>query len=169
MINTTCDNLLCKEAILDMRFNYTEKINCVYFLIHKEEILYIGSTKDFRGRLKMHLSNSQIYFTSVYKIHVVETCNSTKKLERRYVEKFKPKFNKQWNNDFLNGKNKLWFNYLTHYKSYRELGDICGVDSAVASSVVNKKRKTKDEKYYKVFNHLMALHSTQDYYEKMKS
>jgi len=169
MKNTCEDNLLSKSDIVDMGYSHTEKLNCVYFLIYKDEILYIGSTKDFRSRLRMHASNPQIFFTSVYTIEVVEILGmGRKQLERKYVEKFKPKFNKQWNEDFLSGKNKIWYNYITHFNSYRELGKACGVDEGVARSVVNNLRKAKDEKYYQVYNKLMSLHSTQGYYELLK-
>jgi len=169
MKNTCQDNLLSKSAIVDMGYSHTEKLNCVYFLIYKDEILYIGSTKDFRSRLRMHASNSQIFFTSVYTIEVEERLGrGRKQLERKYVEKFSPKFNKQWNEDFLSGKNKLWYNYITHFNSYRELGKICGVDEGVARSVVNNLRKAKDEKYYKVYDKVMSMHSTQEYYESLR-
>ena len=79
-----------------------EVISGVYFLIYKDEIVYIGSAFDILSRIKMHKDSKKFMFHKRFIIR----CEPKDKvgrlaIERKYIEKFKPKNNISLNPDYI--------------------------------------------------------------------
>ena len=77
-----------KEYILSIK-KEKPKTSGVYFLIYKDEIVYIGQSKNIYKRIFDH----KIKFDSI----AIIKCKGVfalKELEREYLIKFKPKYNK---------------------------------------------------------------------------
>lgn len=69
-----------------------KKSHTVYFLISKEEIVYVGRSVDVFKRLGDHSSGyEKKVFDCYFCIKTNE--NNVSKLEKKYIAKFKPKYN----------------------------------------------------------------------------
>jgi predicted GIY-YIG superfamily endonuclease len=80
---------LTLEEILKNKNNNDERGSIVvYFLIHKDEIVYIGQTKNGNLRIQEHREK---IFDSQYHLHC--KYNELRELETYYLNKFKPKYN----------------------------------------------------------------------------
>lgn len=85
------------EIISKSKFVGRESTTGVYFLIKKDEIVYIGSSFDCEMRMKDHRRNwAVLRFDRMFII----PCNRLNKdertkLEYKYIRKFSPKYNKQ--------------------------------------------------------------------------
>ena len=73
--------------------NSVYPIRGIYFLIDKEEIVYIGKSKDIHFRISTHLENPDKIFTHYYIIKTNLKTNRSLWLESEYIMKFKPKYN----------------------------------------------------------------------------
>lgn len=88
------DNIfLNKEHIIENRIpiNKSKEIGCVYFLLDGEEIVYVGSTMDFLGRMSTHLRNDK-QFDSYFEIACEKEILTD--LEAYYIVHHDPKYNK---------------------------------------------------------------------------
>lgn len=83
-------NLLSADEIIGGAVHCTKIKPQIYFLIDKKEIVYIGSSIQFGGRLIQHLRSEKVfthYFLLDCGIDEMEI------LEYRYINKFNPKYN----------------------------------------------------------------------------
>jgi len=74
---------------------YSKVEPCVYFLIDKNEIVYVGSSINLSIRLPGHATKKydEIYYTSV-------STENSKEVEKSYIEKFNPKYNISGNDEY---------------------------------------------------------------------
>ena len=65
-----------------------KKVSCVYFLIKKRKVIYIGQNKHFYRRIKQHAYKDHDTYRFI-------ECHSDKLLEyeSRWINRFKPKLN----------------------------------------------------------------------------
>jgi|GEM_PF-3277104 len=91
-----------KEQIIELSNpSRREVISGVYFLIYKEEIVYIGSAFDILSRIQMHKEGKRFMFNRMFIIRCEPKDKIGRlKIERNYIEKFKPKNNIALNPDF---------------------------------------------------------------------
>lgn len=76
--------------IKKLHAEYVEAI--VYFLLHNNKVVYVGQTRsEWPGRIREHLKTDK-NFDQVYYIQVRR--HEVDSLERYYIKKFKPKYNK---------------------------------------------------------------------------
>ena len=68
-------------------------IPCIYFLISNNEIVYVGQTINFYGRLTAHIKNKNKIFDSYF----IEKHSKSKldDYETEYILKFRPIYNKK--------------------------------------------------------------------------
>jgi len=67
----------------------------VYFLFRRSEIVYIGQSKGWLSRVVEHLCKSEIIFDSYTFLPCL--AKNLDVVERRYIEKYRPKYNKIFN------------------------------------------------------------------------
>jgi len=102
-------NLKSKDKILE----FATKIDSVneggiYFLIKNSKIIYIGESENLMRRIAEHINSSEINFDS-FAILATENNRATRnKLERLYINKFNPWYNKKPQMDLM---------YMSVYKS----------------------------------------------------
>jgi excinuclease UvrABC nuclease subunit len=140
-----------------IRIKRKPHISGIYFLIKNEEIIYIGQAHNVHSRIYTHRKNKRLNFDS-YKIIEIKSFKGLLNLcalEKAYIEKYKPKFNKLHNPDYINNVKPLWFGFLTFYKSYVEVSKESGVDVNTVRNIINYKRIKQDNKYKKVSSVIM--------------
>lgn len=71
--------------------DYLSEEYFVYFLLDKNEIVYVGKTVNFNQRLKHHMQSKK--FDSYFLLKC-ESQSEIDKLEFDYIVKFEPKYNK---------------------------------------------------------------------------
>ena len=69
----------------------------IYFLLNNGKIVYVGSSKKVKTRVKTHISRG----LKVFDDFIIEETNDEemKQKEKEYIEKHKPKYNKIYNED----------------------------------------------------------------------
>src|SRR5690606_423203 len=81
------------REIIEQSINlYVPNVSGVYFLIHKERIVYVGKSNDFFKRLKHHRSNLQMKFDR-YSILECECEETMLEMETKYIRKLMPIYN----------------------------------------------------------------------------
>ena len=131
-------------------------VNGIYFLILNDEIVYIGSSSNCTHRLSTHRRERNIVFN---RYHVLNK-PSTKgrylvSLEAAYIRHYKPRFNRTFNPDYLEGKKLLWFTFLKNFNSFAEVSRLTGVTVSTVRLIILEKRLVKDEVYKKVCDLIM--------------
>ena len=83
-----------EQVILSKKREYFNSI-CIYALIYDNEVVYIGQSSDVMGRLSSHRMSSK-KFTHFAIVERIDTGDSeyVNKIERDYIYKLKPKYNK---------------------------------------------------------------------------
>lgn len=70
---------------------------CIYALIHKDEVVYIGQTYSIMGRLNVHINSKKVFDHYA----VIEWIDSGQdyldKREAEYIKELKPKYNSAHN------------------------------------------------------------------------
>ena len=108
------------------------KFPAIYFLICKNNIIYIGSTSNLNNRLLSHRKNKRMMFDSVSFIKFeIEHDIEMRYLEKLYIEKFKPKFNIEFNPDCYNLRNVLFHKYIKDYDSLASFSKAIGISTTV--------------------------------------
>ena len=76
-------------------FHYL-KINGVYILYSKNDVVYIGTSKNIGGRLSCHIYSNNLYGKEITKIEVIRLGKNINPLEieSRLIIEFKPDYNK---------------------------------------------------------------------------
>ncbi len=98
-------NLKCEKVRVRSRINYNleksivskkKKIvscGCVYALIHKDEVVYIGQSTHIMGRLNQHIQSSKV-FDHYAVVEWVDAGQSyLDKRESEYIKALRPKYN----------------------------------------------------------------------------
>jgi len=75
----------------------------VYFLIHEDEIVYVGFTNNIHFRLAAHKADKM--FDRFYTIEF-ETKEEGLLFEKQYIKKFKPLYNRMYNDEALMKREK---------------------------------------------------------------
>lgn len=83
-----------EQVILSKKREYFDSV-CIYALIDNNEVVYIGQSSDVMGRLSAHrMSTKQFsHFSIVERIDTPDS-DYVNKVEREYISKLKPKYNK---------------------------------------------------------------------------
>lgn len=116
----------------------------IYFLILKNEIIYIGSTENLNNRISFHRKNKRLRFDSFYYIsYDYDNLQKMRYNEALYIRKIKPKYNREFNPDSEKIKRILFFKYLDTYKSMSEFSEHIGL----SVSTLNLYFNTEDDKY----------------------
>jgi len=89
-----------KKQILSKK-KQKPKVGGVYFLIYEDEIIYIGKTKNIYERIYHH--KIQFDFFTIIKCEEL----NLNELERQYIMKFEPKYNKHYLSYFQIERAKL--------------------------------------------------------------
>ena len=91
--HTQYDRSLERE-ILSKKREYFSSV-CIYALIQDNEVVYIGQSSDVMGRLSSHKMSAKKFshFAIVERIDTDDK-NYVDKVEREYINKLKPKYNK---------------------------------------------------------------------------
>ena len=156
--------MLSKDEIIETAVSANNKvISGIYFLIQNSEIIYIGSSKDIYTRLKLHKKVKRINFTHLkiiqfdirkefYKVDY----EAMQDLERKYIEKFTPIFNFQWNPEVKKGKREIIRTYMNHFKSAYEVENVCGVSSSTVYKVIFNKGKVRNQTRKKVEDAILS-------------
>lgn len=111
------------------------KLAAIYFLIYKNKIIYIGSTSNLNNRLISHRKNKRMKFDSLSFIRFeVDQNKEMRALESLYIQKFKPKFNIEFNPDCNSLRNILFQKYIKNYESLISFSEAIGI----STSTLNK-------------------------------
>jgi excinuclease UvrABC nuclease subunit len=118
----------------------------VYFLIYRKELIYIGSSKDIHIRLKHHKKHSFFKFDK-YAIYPVTKWSDedAMSIERACIKEYKPKYNVMCNPDYEAGNKRVWFTFVSQWKSYRKIAEECNLPIAMVERVVDGFPHKKDE------------------------
>lgn len=65
--------------------------NSIYFLINKNKIVYVGSSVSVLKRISSHTKKRDMVFDSYNSIS--SNSENFRHIEKKYIEKFKPKYN----------------------------------------------------------------------------
>lgn len=67
----------------------------IYFLIHDEEIVYVGQSVDVKSRLDQHSRGDDVHDPKLFNRYFVIMCDTSElnNLEAYYINKFHPKYN----------------------------------------------------------------------------
>lgn len=79
----------------------------IYFLYDNDTIVYIGKSKNLASRILAHTDDGVKIFNS-YKILIIPKNENLTMIEKFYIEKYKPKYNKNCNIDYkMQKKSKI--------------------------------------------------------------
>ena len=121
-------------------------INGVYFLIYKNEIVYIGRSKNIKNRLKQHKKSILFKFDSYSFYHVHRLSKeSTYVIEKACIKKYKPKYNISCNPDCESGLKKVWFTFVSQWKSYRKVAEECNLPISMVERTLMGENKKKND------------------------
>ena len=81
-----------KERVLIEARRAPDILCGVYFLIKKGEVVYVGQSKQFYSRLMQHVHDDDKEFDSY--TFIVCDPEEVNALERNYIKRFKPRYNK---------------------------------------------------------------------------
>jgi len=132
--------------------------NGIYFLIQTDRVIYVGTAKNCERRIRTHMKNTQKQFnrTFILPVHKFDDYG-TSRLEKHYIKKFKPIFNKRSNPDFIEGKNRVWYSYITNFDSYEKLSKEVNICPYRCRSIIKGIVKRKDEDYYILTEYLKSI------------
>lgn len=90
--------MLNKELILrlSVKPKTDPKISGVYFLVFRDEVVYVGQAVDIFARIRMHRTNRSLIFYKYFYIEYNEK-DLRDELERKYIEMLCPKYNIDFN------------------------------------------------------------------------
>lgn len=86
------NNLLPKAIILENKRIFRRHY-IVYYLIHGNEIVYVGKSTTGISRINQHSTKGEIVFTHYW--YKSTTAREITQLEKDYIKYFNPKYNKQ--------------------------------------------------------------------------
>lgn len=92
--HSSMHNLGCELSITDIQKLATPVINVptVYFLLHQNEIVYVGSSTNLGGRIKQHMIGDKIFDSYA---SIICDIKHLEDVEYFYIRKFTPKYNKK--------------------------------------------------------------------------
>lgn len=130
-------------------------IRGVYFLFYRNELIYIGTSQNIEHRLKHHKKHSFFEFDK-YFIYPTSFISEHKRgeIEKACIRKYKPKYNLFFNPDFESGKNKVWFTFISQWKSYKDVSKHCNLPIAMCKRVINGTKNIDPE------NSIMKIEKT---------
>lgn len=70
---------------------------CVYALIHKDKVVYIGQSYSIMGRLNTHIGSSKVFDSYAVVQWVDAGQEYLDKVEAEYIKELKPKYNEVGN------------------------------------------------------------------------
>ena len=76
----------------ELKSNYVSKVNGIYFLYKREDIIYIGKSINVIFRIGQHLSDYHKDF-DYYKFIEFNEDEDLEKIEKEYIDKYKPFYN----------------------------------------------------------------------------
>lgn len=89
--------MIKKEEILINKRIIKKEFYCIYALIKKNKIVYIGQSSNILGRLSSHLnSNKDFDSWSIIESWSYIDSDSFNEIEREYIKTFKPKYNNEF-------------------------------------------------------------------------
>lgn len=89
--------MISKRDVIEKCRPIKKEFYCIYALIKNKNIVYIGQTSNIISRLSSHLhSNKDFDSWSVIESFDYIESDSFNKLEKKYINKFKPKLNVQF-------------------------------------------------------------------------
>ena len=144
-----------KEKVYFNKENYSQfnirdilsshKDKFIYFLLNNDELVYIGkSNGGLLGRLNSHIKDKK--FNDVY-IRPVLDAKSLDKYEKKWIEKYRPKLNKEF---LFNGITYDLFDLKTEEKivaTKEELLDIIGCSESAINGLLSENRKKIYNRY----------------------
>ncbi len=133
------------------------KINGLYFLINSKEIVYVGSGHDVYKRIEVHRIAPLLKFTKYYILRSDLKGKDLQGLEKEYIRKLKPAYNKISNPDYRDNLKPLWFKYISQKRNIRTIMDISrklGINFHIVMGVVKGTRKKKDQHYQAVSEYI---------------
>ena len=88
-------------SILSKKRNIIKNIYCIYALINKDKIVYIGQSSNIMQRLAMHISENRKEFDSYSIVEWIDTYSSglVNEVEKSYIKKLSPLYNKHYNSN----------------------------------------------------------------------
>lgn len=93
-------DLALESEILSKKREYFNSV-CIYALIDKDEVVYIGQSSDVMGRLSAHRGSTKefTHFAIVERIDIQgqDVSEYTNKREFEYIKRLRPKYNKTGN------------------------------------------------------------------------
>lgn len=74
----------------------------IYALINKDEIVYIGQSKNILKRIGDHRTSRKVFdsWCIVENLGIYTTSKEVNRLEEKYIRKFLPKYNKIYNSKY---------------------------------------------------------------------
>lgn len=130
------------------------KINGLYFLIWKSQIVYVGSGNDVWKRITAHKQTPVKKFTKYFIMEREERDHDLFKLESEYIRQWRPIYNKTGNPDYHNDTKPLWFIYISQEESVAEISKKLGIDFQKVNNVIKGKRQKRDEIFERVRDYL---------------
>lgn len=76
-------------GIIEHDFKHTRGI---YFLFHKDELVYVGRSWNVYARIQQHVNECEKVFDRSF-VQLVPIGTSTARLERQYIRDLQPKYN----------------------------------------------------------------------------
>lgn len=114
-------------------------INLIYVLKHKNEVVYVGRTKNIKRRMQQHKSEGVKIYDSFEIVKEVEDLKRAKRIEDLLIKKYDCEYNKS-NNEY------------GAYISFKEMMSILNVSEDELDEMLFKKRINPifNENYKKV-------------------
>lgn len=130
-------------------------ISGVYFLISKEQIVYVGTSCDIMERIKAHQKKPRLHFDSYSYIEIKDT-KERKEKEIEYIKTLRPLFNFADNPDYEEGKKELLLLYLRNFTSTKEISMLCGVSRNYIINLIYGREGVPDHMKEKIVSTLRS-------------
>ena len=115
----------------------------IYFLVHNDEVVYIGQTKQ---GLKRPFSHTDKIFDKLYVIDLPDEINENELtlIEDYYIDKYKPKYNKLINSYYSLIQTRNIFRKMFNNLENCTVRDIRNISNIININIVNNKINIKD-------------------------
>nr|DAY29420.1 MAG TPA: GIY-YIG nuclease superfamily protein [Caudoviricetes sp.] len=146
--------MLTKKEILQNKIDF-EKYDFagIYFLIHNNNIVYVGSSTSIGIRLNSHKKNNRMKFDSWF--YIKYSCEvEMRYMEAKYIYQLRPRYNIKYNPDYENIRMILFSEVRRRYDSIHKFSLEVKLSVTTLNAVFDLEKETKDYHIKQVTDYL---------------
>jgi len=129
--------MISKEKIIQYSSKFSNNRPGVYFLIFRNEVVYVGQSCNAMNRIYHHRRDRRLKFSSYYILYLDHLSNEKRlEVEKKYITILKPEFNIKDNPIYQHDETILYAAFKDKFENYLEAEKVLGYSTTTIRNVV---------------------------------